>query len=98
MRKNRRKLRIVTLFLILMFLLVPLLSSPVSAVVTFKIGAYTINSPTGPLVGPMLTWPYETPGYYTYADDPSGILTMKALQFKNYPLVDFVIIIQVGVF
>jgi hypothetical protein len=75
--KNKRKLgfRIWVLFSVALFLLIPLLSSPVAATVNFdNMGVRTNNSANFPLVavlGPP-TYSYDLPGNYSDSDDGSG--------------------------
>ena len=86
-RKGKKILRIGTLILIVMFLLLPLMSSPVAAQLSLNLGSVWTNNlplPTGPTAGGTITTPVSPVGDiapfniqfsvgYTYTDsNPSG--------------------------
>jgi hypothetical protein len=78
--KRLRKIgiRSVLFLSILMVILIPLLSSPVAAIVYLdKIGVSTDNSAGGPQVIVATVSPHLPPGTYTLTCDGSGTFTVK---------------------
>jgi hypothetical protein len=75
--KTKVRFRIVVLCLIALFVLLPLLSSPVAATIQCnRIGVISDNAPGGPYVaalGPSIS--YDLPGSYPAYDDNSGVIT-----------------------
>jgi hypothetical protein len=76
MNYNKRKLRIFTFFCVLIFLIIPLFSTQVSAFHYFAVGVETDNKAGPPTPNPTvgLRAGYPTPGLYTFSDDGSGVI------------------------
>jgi hypothetical protein len=76
--KMKVRLKVVSLCLIALFVLLPLLSSPVAATINFPtIGAESDNTPFGPIVAVKGAPFYLSPRSYPAYDDSSGVITFN---------------------